>query len=103
MMLQVLSRLLVYPNKTHEILAKSTVEELLAEAEVQKVLGTTRTIEKPHPEFFYKELQRYVDSKEKSTGEKGRPSEKSKEKKTMEHWPLIKVVRIFVKADALST
>ncbi|WES02015.1 hypothetical protein PX690_21310 [Bacillus velezensis] len=55
------------------------------------------------PEFFYKELQRYVDSKEKSTKEKGKTSEKKKEKKTMEFWPLIKVVRIFVKADALST
>ncbi|KAF7869938.1 hypothetical protein EAF04_004722 [Stromatinia cepivora] len=93
----------VYPNKTHEMLATSTAEELLAEGDVRKVLGTTRTIEKSYPELFYKELQRYVDSKEKSTGEKGRPSEKKKEKRTMEFWPLIKVVRIFVKADALST
>lgn len=93
----------VYPNKTHEMLANSTAEELLAEGDVRTVLGTTRTIEKSYPEFFYKELQRYVDSKEKSTGEKGRPSEKKKEKRTMEFWPLIKVVRIFVKADALST
>ncbi|TGO46555.1 hypothetical protein BCON_0318g00050 [Botryotinia convoluta] len=93
----------VYPNRTHEMLAKSTVEELLAEFDVRKVLGTTKTIEKSSPEFFYKELQRYVDSKEKSTKEKGKTSEKKKEKKTMELWPLIKVVRIFVKADALST
>ncbi|EMR86879.1 hypothetical protein ACHAPC_002340 [Botrytis cinerea] len=93
----------VYPNKTHEMLAKSTAEELLAEFDVGKVLGTTKTIEKSSPEFFYKELQRYVDSKEKSTKEKGKTSEKKKEKKTMEFWPLIKVVRIFVKADALST
>ncbi|KAF7946085.1 uncharacterized protein EAE97_005123 [Botrytis byssoidea] len=93
----------VYPNRTHEMLAKSTVEELLAEFDVRKVLGTTKTIEKSSPEFFYKELQRYVDSKEKSTKEKGKNSEKKKEKKTMEFWPLIKVVRIFVKADALST
>ncbi|TGO22096.1 hypothetical protein BPAE_0182g00030 [Botrytis paeoniae] len=93
----------VYPNRTHEMLAKSTVEELLAEFDVRKVLGTTKTIEKSSPELFYKELQRYVDSKEKSTKEKGKTSEKKKEKKTMEFWPLIKVVRIFVKADALST
>lgn len=85
------------------MLAKSTVEELLAEFDVRKVLGTTKTIEKSSPEFFYKELERYVDSKEKSTKEKGKNSEKRKEKKTMEFWPLIKVVRIFVKADALST
>ncbi|KAJ8060176.1 hypothetical protein OCU04_010521 [Sclerotinia nivalis] len=93
----------VYPNKTHEMLATSTAEKLLAEGDVRTVLGTTKTIEKSYPEFFYKELQRYVDSKEKSTGGKGRPNEKKKEKRTMEFWPLIKVVRIFVKADALST
>ncbi|KAF7903268.1 uncharacterized protein EAF01_006317 [Botrytis porri] len=97
------SRRGIYPNKTHETLAKSTVEELLAEFDFRKVLGTTKSIEKSSPEFFYKELQRYVDSKEKSTKEKGKSSEKKKEKKTMEFWPLIKVVRIFVKADALST
>ncbi|KAM3081672.1 hypothetical protein ACMFMG_005123 [Clarireedia jacksonii] len=92
----------VYPNKTKEMLAESTVEELMREESVRNVLGTTKTFEKPRPESFYKELQRYVDSKEKSTGNKDKTS-KEKVKKSMEFWPLIKVVRIYTKADALST
>ncbi|ESZ90745.1 hypothetical protein SBOR_8879 [Sclerotinia borealis F-4128] len=91
----------VYPNMTKEMIEGSSVEEMLAHDEVQRVLGTTKAVEKSNPEFFYRELQRYVDSKEKSTGEKGKKADK--EKRTMEFWPLIKVVRIFVKADALST
>ncbi|KAB8298086.1 hypothetical protein EYC80_001848 [Monilinia laxa] len=92
---------LVYPNMTKEMIEDSSVEEMLAYGEVQTVLGTTKTVEKSKPESFYKELQQFVDSKEKSTGEKGKKADK--EKQTIEFWPLIKVVRIFVKADALST
>ncbi|QSZ34344.1 hypothetical protein DSL72_005935 [Monilinia vaccinii-corymbosi] len=91
----------VYPNMTREMIEGSSVEKMLAHDDVQRVLGTTKTVEKSNPEFFYKELQRYVDSKEKSTSEKGKRADK--EKRAMEFWPLIKVVRIFVKADALST
>jgi hypothetical protein len=83
------------------MLAKSTVEELMNEKEVKAVLGTTKSIWKSRPEPFYRELQHFVDSKEKVTDQskkKGKP-----EKKSMEFWPLIKVVRIYTKADALST
>ncbi|PBP27375.1 hypothetical protein BUE80_DR001561 [Diplocarpon rosae] len=88
----------VYPSWTKDELAHSSVEKLMNEDEVKKVLGTIRTIEKSKPEFFYKALQNYVDSKEKSTDKKTKG-----EKKQMEFWPLIKVVRIYTKADALST
>lgn len=84
------------------MLAESTVEELMREESVRQVLGTTKTFEKPRAELFYKELQLYVDSKEKSTRDKDK-SNKEKVKKTMEFWPLIKVVRIYTKAEALST
>lgn len=92
----------VYPHKTKEELAKATVEDLMKEPEVKAVLGTIKNIEKPRPEPFYKALQFYVDSKEKSTADSKQKKEKG-EKKTMEFWPLIKVVRIYTKADALST
>jgi hypothetical protein len=86
------------------MLAESSVEELMREESVRNVLGTTKTFEKSRPELFYTELQRYVDSKEKSTSSKDKDkSSKDKVKKTMEFWPLIKVVRIYTKADALST
>ena len=71
----------------------------MKEPGVREVLGTTKLVEKSRPEPFYRALQHYVDSKEKSTGDPN----KKKEKKQMEFWPLIKVVRIYTKADALST
>jgi hypothetical protein len=67
---------------------------------VRELLGETRKIEKARPEPFYRALQHYVDSKEKTTGQK---KKETGEKKSMEFWPLIKVVRIYTKADVLST
>jgi hypothetical protein len=63
------------------------------ERSVQQVLGTTMKIEKGSSAVFYRALQNIIDSKEKKKGEK----------KEMEYWPLIKVVKIYIKADALST
>ena len=94
----------VYPNKTKEALARATIEELMDQPEVKQVLGTTKMVQRPKPELFYKDLQHYVDSKEKTTGAKKKKKRIEKgEKKPMEYWPLIKVVRIYTKADALST
>ncbi|OWP00969.1 hypothetical protein B2J93_265 [Marssonina coronariae] len=53
-----------YPSWTKDELAHRSVEELMGEDEVKNVLGTTRTTGKSKPEFFYKALQNYVDSKE---------------------------------------
>jgi len=68
---------------------------------VKHVLGTTKKVEKAESSSLYRTLQLYVDSKEKSTETK-KKKEKG-EKKQMEFWPLIKVVRIYTKASALST
>lgn len=75
------------------MLADCTVEDLMKDPVVKRVLGTTMTIERPRSETFYKALQNIIDSKEKKKGEK----------KEMEFWPLIKVVKLYIKADALST
>ncbi|KAH7364551.1 putative GTPase SLIP-GC [Rhexocercosporidium sp. MPI-PUGE-AT-0058] len=95
----------VYPSWTRDELAHSSVEDLMKEDCVRNVLGTTKKIEKAQPENFYRALQCYVDSKEKSTDEKSKKKDKNEkgEKKQMEFWPLIKVVRIYTKAEALST
>uniref|UniRef100_A0A093UP25 Nuclear GTPase SLIP-GC n=1 Tax=Talaromyces marneffei PM1 TaxID=1077442 RepID=A0A093UP25_TALMA len=90
----------VYPKYTHEMLTKTTAEKLLKHPAVQKVLGGKKNIADSNPEAFYKHLQSYVDSKEKTTGVEKKPAKPSME---MEYWPLIKVVRIYVKAAALST
>jgi hypothetical protein len=91
----------VYPQKTKEMLANSDVRSLMRDQSLLNILGTTKKISEAHPEPFYRCLQHYVDSKEKITGQE--PKEKKKEKRKMEFWPLIKVVKIYTKSPALST
>ncbi|KAL8700510.1 MAG: hypothetical protein Q9201_005409 [Fulgogasparrea decipioides] len=88
----------VYPRKTKEDMANSSIDSMLRE--VSSLLGTTRNIDENESSRFYTRLQHYVDSKEKATGEK---KDKKKERREMEFWPLIRVVRIYVKSPALST
>lgn len=89
----------VYPKITKEAAIDCTVAGLMAKKSVLEVLGTTKMINDVRPEPFYKELQRYVDSKEKVTG-KGKDKASASR---MEYWPLIKVVKIYAKSPALST
>jgi hypothetical protein len=81
----------VYPRKTKEVIANSTSQGLASEPAVRNVLGATRTLKATTPSSIYRQLQEYIDSKEKNND------------KSMEYWPLIKVVRIFTKASALAT
>lgn len=95
------SRFAVYPNKTKDMLANSTVAELMNAPEVKSILGTTKTVERAGLDTFHRILQYYVDSKEKTTGQSNKNYKGGK--KAMGFWPLIKVVRIYTKADVLST
>jgi hypothetical protein len=92
----------VYPNITRDSLGDCTVESLMSERSVLAALGTTKRINTQYPNSFYQQLQRYVDSKEKVT-KKSKDKDKPKKTFDMEYWPLIKVVRLYVKAPALST
>ena len=94
----------VYPKIPRDSLSDCTVEGLMAERAVLAVLGTTENINTASPNAFYQQLQRYVDSKEKvSKKEKEKDKDKQKKAFETEYWPLIKVVKIYVKAPALST
>jgi hypothetical protein len=84
----------VYPYKTKDDISKTSVRQLMQEPSIQDILGTTRKIHEAKPESFYNSLQHYVDSREKQNDDK---------KREMALWPLIKVVRIYTKSDALST
>jgi hypothetical protein len=86
----------IYPRKTKENIVNSTPEQLVRDGSVQSVLGKTKVVEETHPLRFYKQLQRYVDSQEKKQKDDRSP-------KQMEFWPLIRVVRIFVKSPVLET
>ena len=85
----------VYPQKTKEDIAKSSIDSMLRE--VSHVLHSSKKIEESDSLRFYKRLQHFVDSKEKTTGEKNK--EKKKERKEMEFWPLIRVVRLYGKKN----
>ena len=89
----------VYPRKTKEDIANSSIQTMLRE--VSHVLGKSRDIKERDSLVFYRKLQSFVDSKEKSTGNKDK--DKKKERREMEYWPLIRVVRIYVKSRALAT
>lgn len=69
--------------------------------DVSHILGTSRNIKETDSSRFYKSLQSYVDSKEKATGNKDKDGKKPK--KEREFWPLIRVVRLYVKSPALAT
>ncbi|KAI1074397.1 hypothetical protein F5B20DRAFT_586283 [Whalleya microplaca] len=88
----------VYPSKTKEMLAAGSPAGFANEASVKKILGTVKTLKEESAKDLYGRLQHYVDSREKVTG-----NEHRKRNVPMEYWPLIKVVRIYTKAHALST
>ncbi|KAG9597087.1 hypothetical protein KCU86_g8346, partial [Aureobasidium melanogenum] len=110
----------VYWRLTRDDLVASSIEKLMADHSVRGLLGTTKYIKDRYCDTFYKRLQHYVDSKEKpeltkdsddddededistGTGDKNKKKKKTR-KREQEFWPLIKVVRLYVKADALFT
>jgi hypothetical protein len=80
----------VYPRKTKDDLGKSSVAALMEDPSVKNLFGTTRQIHCSGVKAFHAQLQHYVDSKEKSdSGDK----KDKKERKGMEFWPLIRVVK----------
>jgi len=84
----------VYPQKTRDMLGKCDYQNLANEPNVRHILGSTKTLRATSSLDMYRSLQCYVNSQEKDRMKKDRPTE---------YWPLIKVVRIFTKAKALST
>ncbi|KUI59553.1 Nuclear GTPase SLIP-GC [Cytospora mali] len=87
----------VYPDLAPEMLVKSKPEQLANRDTVSNALGKTREIACSNPCDLHKTLQVYLDSKDKAT--KGG----SGSSQDMAFWPLIKVVRVYCKAEALST
>ena len=79
------------------MLAQANLGHLAAEPGVSNVLSSTKHLKATTSKDLYRQLQRYIDSKEKLTGNERKKSLR------MEFWPLIKVVRINTKANALST
>ncbi|XXH05039.1 hypothetical protein Hte_011463 [Hypoxylon texense] len=96
----------VYPNITNaKDLAQTDVGSLLSDSTVNEYLGTTKVIYGSAATTFNRDVAHYIDSLQKGSisedikedGDRGEKQDR------MQLWPLIKVVRIYTKADALST
>ncbi|OIW33908.1 hypothetical protein CONLIGDRAFT_640982 [Coniochaeta ligniaria NRRL 30616] len=86
----------VYPKLSNERLAKSNVKDLMDDPAVKDVLGTIKLHQRAKAADLKADLQIYVDSAEKYGADNQAGT-------TMAYWPLIKVVRIYLKAKVLST
>lgn len=82
----------LYPNITKEEIVRraSDPSTMTQEPAICEVLGSVKLLRATSSLDLYDSLQQYIDSKEKTSSQ-------------MEYWPLIKVVRIYCKARALST
>ncbi|KXH60097.1 hypothetical protein CSAL01_09810 [Colletotrichum salicis] len=88
----------VYPQLNDEELEQSHATALANHPNIKEVLGTKKYVADSNSDEFYIKIQSFVDSEENSSDTNGR----SRERK-MAFWPLIKVVRVFLKSEIVST
>ncbi|KAF3022453.1 hypothetical protein E8E14_009036 [Neopestalotiopsis sp. 37M] len=94
----------VYPELTQDEFARASVDSLVNDARIYGVLGNIKTVSAATVEAFYPKLQEYIDSTQGKSSKKGRRKKgEPKREKKAEFWPLVRVVRIYTKARALST
>ncbi|KAK4192091.1 hypothetical protein QBC35DRAFT_512201 [Podospora australis] len=91
---------LVYPGFHKDELLRdgTTLEDFASRPPLDGLLGTVVEIDARTSASFLKQLKVYVDSKDKID-----KPDSAKGTKDMEMWSLIKVVKLFVKAEALKT
>lgn len=86
----------VYHDLTNDILVKSSPDQLAKNDKIMSYLGTQKNFACETAAQLHSALSIYLDSKEKNVNT-GRPVS------GMALWPIIRSVRIFTRADALST
>lgn len=91
----------LWPHMTKEAMAKKPLQECLNDTEIAKYLGQVKEFVARVCATLYSQLQKYVDSVENEGERLDADIKKTFQK--MEYWPLIRVVRLYVKAKALST
>ncbi|KAK1967062.1 hypothetical protein LY78DRAFT_709329 [Colletotrichum sublineola] len=79
----------VYPFLDCEMLVSIASSQLVDHPNVQHVLGTTMTMKAPTASELRKQIDPFINSNDKDDD-------------TAAHWPLVKVVRIFLKSQVLS-
>jgi hypothetical protein len=89
----------LFPRQTQskELIATCDPKKLLTDTSVTELLGNIRKLEESNPKAFYRQVKVYMDSKDRhGGGTSTKPLE-------MAFWPLIKVVKLYVKSEVLST
>lgn len=84
----------LYPEMTQDMIMKSKPQDLVEHEAIASLLGTTSRFAYSDAQALYSNLTKIIDSKEKAGFQK---------KRSMALWPIIRVVRIFMRANALST
>ena len=85
----------VYPHLQLKDLTKGkyTAQGLANNPNSKAFLGTVIEISASTVDSFHQQLKQYIDSKDKNSKENG----------VMEYWPLIKVVKLFIKCSVLES
>ncbi|RWA10794.1 hypothetical protein EKO27_g4316 [Xylaria grammica] len=91
----------VYPEVTKQVIEQNGPKMLANDPAVNALLGTTRIVRQRTAAELYEAIQIYVDSKKKTN--RAPFDREYNHGRKFELWPLIKVVRIYTKADVLST
>ncbi|KAK1992109.1 hypothetical protein LX36DRAFT_694424 [Colletotrichum falcatum] len=105
----------VYPKHTDEQLRDTDPAVLANFVKVREVIGKTQIIEEAECGSFYSRIQSFVDSEEKrskngsntadtaNTANTASTANVPPQEQRMAFWPLIKVVRVFLKSEVVST
>ncbi|KAK8140534.1 hypothetical protein PG984_000600 [Apiospora sp. TS-2023a] len=88
----------VYPNIDDAMLLRKNAEKLANDNSLRDILGTTLRFKADNASKLYKLMKPYMDSNDRARGRKT-----TKVEDRTELWPLTKVVRVYTKADVLST
>ena len=91
----------LYPGMEPEDVLRTSVEDLLNDDPVTQLLGTSVVIEEDDPKVFSKTMVSYLDSKGKRKLRDSLPVGELEQNHGL--WPLIRVVRVYTKSEALST
>ena len=92
----------VYPKFSKEKMSQTSLSEYLQHGNVRDILGSTKRISDTDSLRFHQTLQRFVDSEDRNPISLGiDDSGTEKVSNMMEFWPLIRVVRLYVKHAAL--
>ena len=88
----------VYPDIDDKILLRKDAERLANDKSLQETLGKTLKVKADSAQKLYRLIKPYMDSNDRARGRKA-----TKVENETELWPLTKVVRVYTKADVLST